>query len=602
MFFFVDIIEELTAKVQPQDRVRLTIMARELNHEIWLPFMTPSQLTTERVMVEVERVVQSNELWIFGEFFLKFIHAPLPGGGDWLRSAAGSLAHYLESKKCFIQIKNNDRMCCARAIVTSKAQVDNSPEWNSIRQGRYEQDFLAKELHNLAHVPEDRMCGREEWVKFQGAVGEAYQLKVVSRDFFNAIVYEGPEAEKKLYIYCAENHYAVITSMPAFVERHYYCHTCNAGYNNLGGHVCKNGCDHCRGSNACHFVEWKGCNACNRSFKSDACYQKHLASRVCSTLKACSLCFQLYHVYKEHICDMVYCKVCKEPQPVGHLCYMKPLKPCGGIGDAEDVGEELDGEPVAKKRKKKKKVQRYIFYDFEAMLVEKRHVPNLCVAHRVCADCIEQPMEGSHVCPCKRERVIFKGETTLQDFGDWLFSGKQKGAICIAHNSQAYDAHLLLDYAHESGIKPTLIENGRKIMSMELCGLRFIDSINYFNTALAKLPKMFDLDELHKGFFPHIFSIPQNQDHKGNSLPDASFYDPEGMSASRKEAFEVWYEVNKDKEFDYQGELLKYCISDVDILHRSCGHFRRIFMEMAGNIDPFERSFTIASACNRVYR
>ena len=599
--------------MQPQDRVRLTLTSRELHHEIWVPFMTVSQLTPERVMVEVERVVQSNETWLFGEFFLKFIHAPLPGGGDWLRSAASSLARYLESRRCFIQIKNKDRMCCARAIVTAKARVDNHREWNNIRQGRHEQYLLAKELHNATEVPEDRMCGREEWVKFQGALGEDYQLKVVSRDFFNAIVYEGPEAEKRLYIYCAENHYTVITSMPSFVERHYYCHPCNVGYNTRGAHVCKNGCNHCQAPTACHMVAWKGCNICNRFFKSDICYENHLTSRVCSAIKACPICGQVYRTYRMHECGMVYCKVCRDSQPLDHQCYMKPLKGGGSGGDEEEEEEEdeeeeemeeVDREPVAKKRKKKK-IQLYIFYDFEAMLVEKRHVPNLCVAHKVCTDCLEEPMDVPSVgvgCPCKRVRRVFKGETTLQEFGDWLFSGKHKGAICIAHNSQAYDAHLLLEYAHESGLQPTMIENGRKIMSMELCGLRFIDSLNYFNTGLAKLPKMFGLQELHKGYFPHLFSTPQNQTHKGNRHPDASFYDPEGMSASRKEAFEVWYEANKDKEFDYQAELLKYCTSDVDILHRSCGCFRSIFMEIAANIDPFERSFTIASACNRVYR
>ena len=44
-----------------------------MNHEIWLPFMTLDQLTSVRVMVEVERVIQSNDDWIFGDFFHQFI-------------------------------------------------------------------------------------------------------------------------------------------------------------------------------------------------------------------------------------------------------------------------------------------------------------------------------------------------------------------------------------------------------------------------------------------------------------------------------------------------------------------------------------------------
>jgi len=48
-------------------------------------------------------------------------------------------------------------------------------------------------------------------------------------------------------------------------------------------------------------------------------------------------------------------------------------------------------------------------------------------------------------------------------------------------------------------------------------------------------------------------------------------------------------------------EILKYCESDVDILMRSCMAFRDIFMQET-TIDPFERSLTIASACNLVFR
>ena len=48
-----------------------------LHHEIWLPFMTPEQLTDNRVMVEVDRVVQSNDRWLFCDFYFNFIYTPL---------------------------------------------------------------------------------------------------------------------------------------------------------------------------------------------------------------------------------------------------------------------------------------------------------------------------------------------------------------------------------------------------------------------------------------------------------------------------------------------------------------------------------------------
>ena len=58
-----------------------------------------------------------------------------------------------------------------------------------------------------------------------------YQIHVISREHFNGIVYHGPTAEKKIYLYYHDNHYDVITSMTAFLSRIYFCTNCYKGYN-----------------------------------------------------------------------------------------------------------------------------------------------------------------------------------------------------------------------------------------------------------------------------------------------------------------------------------------------------------------------------------
>ena len=60
------------------------------------------------------------------------------------------MAVYLQNKRCFINIKNQDKLCCARAIVTGKAKLDNDEEWNNIRLGRREQLVRARVLHKDA--------------------------------------------------------------------------------------------------------------------------------------------------------------------------------------------------------------------------------------------------------------------------------------------------------------------------------------------------------------------------------------------------------------------------------------------------------------------
>jgi hypothetical protein len=54
-------------------------------------------------------------------------------------------------------------------------------------------------LHTLAKVPLLK-CGIEEIKKFQAVMPE-YQIHVVSKEHFNGIIYQGTEAEKKIYLY-----------------------------------------------------------------------------------------------------------------------------------------------------------------------------------------------------------------------------------------------------------------------------------------------------------------------------------------------------------------------------------------------------------------
>jgi hypothetical protein len=247
----------------------------------------------------------------------------------------------------------------------------------------------------------------------------------------------------------------------------------------------------------------------------------------------------------------------------------------------------------------------YVIYDFECMLLPNfQHKPNLCVAHVVCGKCFSHPLTGGSDdidCSCNRQRVIFKGENTLDEFGAWLFSKSRKKCIAIGHNAKGYDLHFLLDYIHRTGVKPEMIQCGRKIISLTAKGVKCIDSLNFLPMGLSKLPTAFGLKELSKGYFPHLFNTWENQDYSG-PYPDSRYYNPEGMNTESRESFLKWYGENSSNSFNLQEELLKYCISDVDILQRACGTFRDTFVSVTEGIEPFANAVTIASACNLVYR
>ena len=75
------------------------------------------------------------------------------------------------------------------------------------------------------------------------------------------------------------------------------------------------------------------------------------------------------------------------------------------------------------------------------------------------------------------------------------------------------------------------------------------------------------------------------------------------MSPNDREKFLPWYKdlVEREYQFDFQAEILRYCQSDVDILRRSCLESRELFRQIT-DVDPFASCLTIASACNQVFR
>ena len=183
--------------------VRLTLNAPRLDHEIWLPFMKRDHLTADRIMIEAERVLQSKKEWVLdGVIQIKYIHAPLPVGGGRCKPKP-DLEKYLHKKHCIISIpKTRDNLCCARAIVTAVARLDKHPMWNSIRTGRQVQLEMARVLQYKAGVPKGVLCGKPEWDKFQQALGDKYELMVISREFFDAIHRSKSCFEKSDYLSC----------------------------------------------------------------------------------------------------------------------------------------------------------------------------------------------------------------------------------------------------------------------------------------------------------------------------------------------------------------------------------------------------------------
>ena len=476
---FDSVLTDVTKGIQEEDLVQVTLECPDLDFPIRLPLMQMNQLTSELLLTEIERVLQSSEQFVLDHCVqLNITHVSLPKGGTGKRCDYVDTERFLKDKRCIIQIQNKDDMCCVRVIVTAKAKIDGHEQWNSIQRGRRIQEELALELHTKAGVPLHQ-CGIEDVKTFQRFL-VGYQIHVISREHFNGIVYHGPTAEKKIYLYYHDNHYDVITSMTAFLSRTYFCTNCYKGYNTKEEHACNNVCHNCLKIHDQTEDDWIHCQDCGRCFKGPTCFNLHKkttpSGNATCTYYKCKNCGQTVNKrVGDHTCGNVYCKTSKDYYPSGHQCYMLPV--------------DYD----------RQKKQTYIFFDFECTQDDRiqcqqgyqsddngecihcksprcgvfEHKPNLCIVHRVCLKCMDQGVDKDSIYQTYgKNELVFAGPNTTEHFCQWLFSGENEGATVIAHNFKGCDSLPILEYLYQNGVKPTIIANGAKNMHIEVPGCR----------------------------------------------------------------------------------------------------------------------------------
>ena len=592
---FDHLIRDVTEGMNPTDQVRFVLRSDQLQTPISIPFLPLEELTTEKVLSHVEKVVQSNEEFGLNDTVtIDIIHVEMPRGSGRLKRTTLNIRDHLKKKGSVISINNKDNLCLARALAVSIARIEKDPQYSGISKGHTIQRERAFDLHQAANVPLGP-CGLKEVDLFQHYLGN-YQIIVVSGDQDNTIIYPpqhrtNPNPEKSIYLYYQANHFDVITKLPGFLNTSYFCHVCHKGYDHTTDHLCDGMCYSCRGFGCAIQNGGMTCNECGRLFKNQACYDRHKqeainggGKTVCEKIRKCPKCKQSMDVrkIKGHQCvDNKKCPTCKRernPQDLNHKCYMQQREP-----------------------KEESSYKQLLFFDFECTQEHGIHEVNLCVVY---------DEEG--------EVAVFQGKNTVKDFLNWLVTPKYHECIVIAHNFQGYDSYPILKCFHANTIACKAIYNGAKCVTLETktekshhskIKIKFIDSLNFIPMALAKFPKTFAQPELCKGYFPHFFNKDENQDYVG-PIPCQDDYGVNHMKPEAREKFMTWHQEQVDNNyvFDFRHEILKYCRSDVDILAECCKLYRGMFMEATdtGNdetgIDPFDTATTIAGYCMQVYR
>ena len=594
---FEHLLNHVTAGMNEKDQVRFVLRSNQLDTPISLPFMPLWQLTPERVFSQIERVIQSNQDFRLNDtVMVDMIHVVEPQGSGRKRTVL-DIGEVLHKKKTIITIQNNDDLCLARALVVAIAKIEKDPKYKSLVNPRGRaQERKARELHEAANVPLGP-CGIPEAEMFQNHLAN-YEINIVSADHDNSIIYPPKPTTtkaKSIYLYLHGGHYDVITSMPGFLGRSYFCHKCKLGYDHTLDHLCEGMCKSCR-SFECVVNDPVECEQCNRWFKSKVCYDRHKepvgkGRSVCEGVRKCLNCGKSVEIRrlnpKKHMCQRK-CTTCGVPldEKDGHKCYIQKPKKKSEQDSEESQHNELLPEQ-ASVHSEESQYNELLFFDFECTQEDCIHKPNLCIVHD----------EAGH-------EKLFQGKNTCVEFCKWLFTKDHQDCIVVAHNFQGYDGYFIQKYLNENCVMYEIILTGAKIMSLTvpMFNIKFIDSLNFIPMSLAKFPQTFGMRELCKGYFPHLFNKEENQNYVG-SIPPESDYSPNTMKPKDREAFLVWHKEQRDNDymFDFNEEIIKYCRSDVDILRKCCMEFREMLCEITG-IDPFEKCLTIASTCHLVYR
>ena len=580
MKIFHHLLEEVKEGMAPNDKIRFILRSEQLDTPISLPFMTVEQLTTERVYSQFERVIQSNQEFRLNDTVIIDInHVVAPEGSGRSKRTIFNIRDHLKQKKSIVCINNTDDLCLARALAVAIARIENDPKYKHIsKSDRPVQRQKALDLHQAANVPLGP-CGIAEVKLFQNYLVN-YQIIVVSGVHNNSIIYppQSTATDEKpiISLYYHDNHFDVITKLPGFLNRSYFCHRCHKTYDHTTDHICTSMCNKCRGFGCVKVGNGVTCNECDRLFRNQTCYDRHKnepidggGRTVCQVIRNCEKCGNAMDIRKirdgGHICGRK-CKTCGlilTQEDTDHKCYIKQLE-----------------------QEEESSYNHLLFFDFEATQEHGTHCPNLCVVHDE-----------------EREVALFQGKDTVKNFCQWLFTPEHKDCIVVAHNFQGYDGYFITEYLTENAIHYEIIYRGAKSLSLKVpeWGIRFIDSLNFIPMSLAKFPKTFGQDELCKGYFPHRFNKDENQNYVG-PIPCKNDYGVNFMKPGEREAFMAWHDeqVANNYRYDFREEIIKYCRSDVDILRKCCLLYREMFRNETG-IDPFNKALTIASYCQEVY-
>ena len=190
----------------------------------------------------------------------------------------------------------------------------------------------------------------------------------------------------------------------------------------------------------------------------------------------------------------------------------------------------------------------FVYPHFEAM----QNAEGVFVANLLCYSSSEE--STIHVLDGEDCALQFLHD--LDDLTEVPDRDQEREILVVFHNLTGFDGIFILHelYQQQREVADQLTV-GAKVLSFKRGPLKFIDSLCFLPMPLASFPSTFNLTELKKGFFPHLFNTPDHQQYVGR-IPDLEFYDPDGMMVKKKEELTLWHadQVRRNVPFHFQQE------------------------------------------------
>jgi hypothetical protein len=496
----------------------------------------------------------------------------IPSGGGMI----GDVPKFL-LKRGITVIMNDDDYCGQRCLALADAK--NKDDFKNMKKPALEK-MWSKRAFSIAD--EIDVKGKMSFTDFDKYANLRKKQVIILSEMFQEAYSTEIVYPDKMYLYYDSkiNHYHFIQDVNAatndICRNSKWCHSCHKSFRFDTGAFAKHKCV----ENTCYFCKenflskdlldnhfrnahWVHCGICNCICPTNDCKTKHETMCKGKQIK-CNKCkgYIDKNHFEKHICGEKFCAVCKSYyEGENHRCFITPYE-------------------------KKEAVKGDIWvYDFESRFSNHVHIVNKCVAMKLYSD-------ETFVCD------------TINEFVDFVL--KKTNVTFIAHNGKAYDTWMVHKYLIlNTNKRPNkLVLAGNKIMYMKINSIRFIDSLNHIAQSLKEFPKMFGITEMKKGFFPYLFNVESNAGYKGK-IPDMKYFGVNEMSIDKKSIgnrfeFLDWYNSQINILYDFDKELLEYCISDVMILKRAMEIYIDDGITLTG-INPIA-SPTIASYAMKVYR